>query len=84
MSQRLKRSARGATYGGGIDTEEEKEDEVGETGLVVVVEVAATNEAERSVLILSDGRAGSAVGLIIIRLGTEVGKIASSSIGFSV
>ena len=67
-----------------MDTEVEKVEEVGETGLVVVVVVAATNEAGPSVLRLSDGRAGSAVGLINLRLGTEVGKAASISIGFSV
>lgn len=64
-----------------MDTEVGKVEEVGETGLVV--EVAATNEAERTVLRLSDGRAGRPVGSINLRAGTEVGKAASISIGFS-
>ena len=43
-----------------------------------VVLVAATNRA--TVVVLSDGRVGSAVGSNVLRLGTEVGKVSSISI----
>jgi len=83
-----RRSAEGGTYGAGIETEVEREEEMLATGLVdednEVVVVAATNSAELEIIVvLSDGRVGSSVISNDLRPGTEVGMGPLDDIGYS-